>query len=186
MTKVDFQRSLGDAFVFQRLSIGPEYYFWVGYELGLRNYHGEKFGAESDDPDMDEEEHNRFMVGDDLESLGYRAGFAGLTAQDALAVGKKGIYRAGLNGNFHKSKTDEPGWNERELEKMGVIYQGSGKWTLPKGAKIGRDRRGRIESYYRCGTDWVLRLADGSDWIVWSEDIASAWCWDEFVSYFNR
>lgn len=163
MTEVDFQRSLGDAFVFQRLSIGPEYYFWVGYELGLRNYHGEKFGTESDEPSMEKEKHNGFMVGDDLESLGYRAGFAGLTAKDALSVGKKGIHWAGLNGNFHK---------EGDLAEMGVVYQGGGKWTLPKGAKIGLDRMGRVKSYYRCGTDWVLRLADGSEWIVWSEDIA--------------
>jgi hypothetical protein len=172
MTEEDFSRSLIEAIGFKVRSVGPEYYFWVGYERGLRNYHGEKFGTESDDPDMDEEEHRRFLVGDDLESLGYRAGFAGLTAQDALAVGKKGIYSAGLNRNFHKSATDEPGWNVRALEKMGVIYQGGGKWTLPKGAKIGLDRKGRIESYYRSGTDWVLRLTDGSEWIVWSEDIA--------------
>lgn len=169
MKEVDLQRSLGDAIYFQHLSIGPEYYFWVGYELGLRNYHGEKFGTESDDPNMDEEKHNRFMVGDDLESLGYRAGFAGLTVQDALAAGKKGVYRAGLNGNFHKS---EPEWNVRDLEKMAVIYQGGGKWTLPKEAKIHRTHE--IETFYRVqnGKDWVLRLADGSEWIVWSEDIA--------------
>jgi hypothetical protein len=167
MTEEDFQRSLGEALRFRFRSIGPEYYFWEGYLRGLRrNYYGNKIDSELGYNDDDD------MVGDDPEFQGYRAGFAGLSAQAALAAGKKGVYRAGLNGNFHKSETDEPGWNVRALEKMGVIYQGGGKWTLPKGAKIGFDRRGRVESYYRCGTDWVLRLADGSEWIVWSEDIA--------------
>lgn len=70
-----------------------------------------------------------------------------------------------LNRNFHKVG---------DLEKMGVIYQGGGKWTLPKGAKIVRAPRGRVEFYWSCGADWVLRLADGSEWIVGSEDIACA------------
>jgi nuclear transport factor 2 (NTF2) superfamily protein len=95
-----------------------------------------------------------------------------LSKADFRQSGKKGVYRAGLNGNFHKSETDEPGWNVRDLEKMGVIYQGDGKWTLPKGAKI--HRMHEIETFYRVqdGKDWALRLADGSEWIVWSEDIA--------------
>jgi hypothetical protein len=126
-----------------------------------RNYHGNKIDSELGL--MNEEGHNRFMVDDDLESQGYRVGFAGLTVQSALAAGKKGVYRAGINGNFHK---------ERNLAEMGVIYQGSGKWTLPKGSKI--HQTNEIETFYRVqdGEDWVLYLADGSEWIVWSEDIA--------------
>lgn len=91
MKEIDFQRSLADALILQRLSVGPECYFWAGYEHGLQNYHDGKFSTQSDHPNMEEEEHYRLMDGDDLESLGYRAGFAGLTAQKALAVGKKGI-----------------------------------------------------------------------------------------------
>jgi len=173
----DFQRWLGDAIYFQSLSGGNARYFWEGYELGLRNYHDQKFISESDDPDMDEEKHSEFMIGDDLESLGYRAGFAGLSSRKALAIGKRGIYNAGLNGNFHKG---------RSLGELGVIYKGQGKWTLPKGAKIYTAQN--IESYYRCqyGDNWELKLADGSMWIVYSEDILPAWHWDDFVNYFLR
>ena len=153
----------------------------MGYALGLQNYHDEKFATESDDPNLDEMEHNKVMVDNDLESLGYRAGFAGLTAQEALAVAKKGIYSAGLNRNFH-NMGDRKGVLEEALERLGVTYRGGGKWKLPKGAKIMRAPVGRIEPYWSCGDDWVLRLANGSEWIVWTEDIAPLWCWDKFTT----
>ena len=86
MTEQEIQRNISRAETFRVLSCGPEYYFWMGYLRGLRqNYQGNQFDTVL--------EYN--MDGDDLESQGYRAGFAGVSARDALAVAKKGTHRAG-------------------------------------------------------------------------------------------
>lgn len=82
---------------------------------------------------------------------------------------------------------DNKGALEEALKKLGVIYRGNGKWRLPKAAKIMRAPIGKIEYYWSAGEgkDWVLRLGNGSEWIVWSEDLAPAWCWDQFKGYFT-
>lgn len=63
--------------------------------------------------------------------------------------------KAGLNGVAHDhSDLLTP------LSEMGVNYLGQGKWRLPPGAQIKLLRP----------EDWVLTLADGRIYRVWSED----------------
>ena len=65
--------------------------------------------------------------------------------------------RAGLNGNVHQ---DEIFTLEGALTYLGVTYLGEGNWELPEGAYIRP----------MGGEDWILTLADGKEYHVWSED----------------
>lgn len=63
----------------------------------------------------------------------------------------------GINGNCHPEHSIDPA---RALHDMGVAYLGDGEWMLPDGATI-----------EGCGgDDWILSLADGTEYHVWSED----------------
>jgi hypothetical protein len=64
--------------------------------------------------------------------------------------------KAGLNANVHRDAVFAP---EAALQRLGVAYLGDGEWTLPEGA--------RIEP--RDGDDWMLTLADGTEYHVWTE-----------------
>lgn len=159
MTNHDYKDNIFVASTYMRVAVGPEYNFWQGYLLGLNLYYnGEDYSTGI--------WYRNDCCGDDLESQGYSAGLAGKTVQEALAEGKKGKHGAGLNGNYHRE------FEVGHLEKMGVIYQGVGKWTLPKGAKIVLGVSDQHPYYHVCdGQNWTLHLADGSTWIVWSDDI---------------
>ena len=159
MTDQEFEDNIFNATTYMRVAAGPEYFFWEGYLRGLRLYYN-----------PDEFEADRwfdfYKYRDDLETQGFDLGLAGNSVEEAMAIGKQGKHKSGINRNYQKDLKDG------DLEKIGVFYHGKGNWTLPKGAKItlGEPEPG-LYLGVRDGTNWVIKLGDGSQLVVWSEDI---------------
>lgn len=87
MNEREFKLNLTAAEAFQKMSDVPaENAFWGGYLRGIRrNYHGENFGTD--------ETHYRHMglcdapdAEHQLRGVGYKAGFEGLNARQALEL----------------------------------------------------------------------------------------------------
>jgi len=62
--------------------------------------------------------------------------------------------QAGIDPHFHDPH-EVP-----SMEELGVEYLGGGEWQLPEGAEI--------ESL--SGDDWLLTMADGTEYRLWSEE----------------